>query len=64
MYPGGVGFSNKLYKIYKDIAVAALGLVSTCDCVQGCPSCVGPAMQIGEQGKSVAIKLLEYMRDS
>ena len=60
-YPGGVGFSKKLFHIYQDVARASIGLVSDCGCENGCPSCVGPVLEVGEHGKSTALILLDYM---
>ncbi|MBN2411875.1 DEAD/DEAH box helicase [candidate division KSB1 bacterium] len=60
-YPGGVGFSKKLFHIYQDVARASIGLVSDCGCENGCPSCVGPVLEVGEYGKSTALLLLDYM---
>ena len=41
-YPGGVGFSNKLFEIHKEIFGTAKRMIENCDCESGCPSCVGP----------------------
>jgi len=60
-YPGGVGFSKKLFHIYQDVARASIGLISDCGCESGCPSCVGPVLEVGEHGKSTALLLLDYM---
>jgi DEAD/DEAH box helicase domain-containing protein len=38
---------------------AAHDLVAQCVCENGCPSCVGPALEVGEEGKAVALRLLE-----
>lgn len=50
-YPGGIGFSKKLYEIHTTLLQAADELISACPCVEGCPSCVGPALQVGPDGK-------------
>ncbi|MDZ7722404.1 MAG: DEAD/DEAH box helicase [candidate division KSB1 bacterium] len=60
-YPGGVGYSKKIYSIYPDIANAAKSHITQCGCESGCPSCVGPVLQVGEQGKTIAGILLEYI---
>ncbi|MDD3626708.1 MAG: DEAD/DEAH box helicase [bacterium] len=41
-YPGGVGFAEKIFKILPEILTAALELVKSCGCNNGCPSCLGP----------------------
>ncbi len=60
-YPGGVGFSKKLFHIYRDVAQAGLTLVQNCSCKAGCPSCVGPALEVGDHGKGTAVKMLTMM---
>ena len=57
IYPGGVGFSNKLYTHHSRLLDAAISLLKQCACKEGCPSCVGPALEIGQHGKNGALKL-------
>ncbi len=57
-YPGGVGLSERLYHLHGDLLARCLELVESCPCEDGCPSCVGPAGEVGEGGKSVARLLL------
>ncbi|AZR73360.1 ATP-dependent helicase [Anoxybacter fermentans] len=58
-YPGGVGFSEKLYAVHKKLLETAYELVNNCECEQGCPSCVGPVNEVGEHGKINTLKLLK-----
>ncbi|HET9847599.1 MAG TPA: DEAD/DEAH box helicase [Candidatus Dormibacteraeota bacterium] len=58
-YPGGVGMSARLFESAGAVLKAALDLVAQCECESGCPSCVGPALEVGEGGKAVAMRLLE-----
>lgn len=57
-YPGGVGLSEKLYTLHRELLHAALELVECCPCANGCPGCVGPASEVGPRGKEVARALL------
>jgi DEAD/DEAH box helicase domain-containing protein len=41
--PGGVGLSTRIFDRTAELLDAALGLVEGCDCVVGCPACVGPS---------------------
>ncbi|MCH9031223.1 MAG: DEAD/DEAH box helicase [candidate division Zixibacteria bacterium] len=59
--PGGVGLSEKLFTIRDELFGACLYHARHCGCENGCPSCVGPPLEIGENGKPGAIKLLEMM---
>lgn len=60
-YPGGVGHSSRLYHIYPEVARAAIELVRACGCENGCPSCAGPALEIGPRGKEHAPAVLQAM---
>ncbi len=56
-YPGGVGFSDKLFTHHARLLEAVVALLSGCPCREGCPSCVGPALETGLHGKSGALRL-------
>lgn len=56
-YPGGVGFSEKLYTHHRRLIEAAVSLLTRCACKEGCPSCVGPALETGAHGKNGALAL-------
>ena len=57
-YPGGVGFSEPLYRMNDSLLAHTLRLVVNCPCLAGCPSCVGPAGEVGQKGKEVALAIL------
>jgi DEAD/DEAH box helicase domain-containing protein len=57
-YPGGIGFSQKLFEMHTMLLEAAGELVKACPCEDGCPSCVGPAMEVGPGGKARTIDLV------
>ncbi len=59
--PGGVGLSEKLFNEHEPLWAACLEHLRSCACEDGCPSCVGPSMEVGSEGKSGAIRLLEFM---
>ena len=59
-YPGGVGFSEKLFEIHTQLVQASYDLIKNCPCESGCPSCVGPVMEIGTTGKQSALRILEF----
>jgi DEAD/DEAH box helicase domain-containing protein len=50
-YPGGVGFSEQLFKAHGRLIWRALSIIKKCPCPSGCPSCVGPVEEVGEEGK-------------
>jgi len=56
--PGGIGFSEPLYRICDTLLNRTLELISACPCENGCPSCVGPAADRSERTKEVALEIL------
>jgi DEAD/DEAH box helicase domain-containing protein len=58
-HAGGVGFSKRLFAMHDELKVAAKELITKCGCLAGCPSCVGPNLEVGEHGKSGVLRLLE-----
>jgi DEAD/DEAH box helicase domain-containing protein len=63
-YPGGVGFSEKLYAHHDQLLAAAISLVNSCTCREGCPSCVGPTLEVGKRGKLGALKLARFAAEA
>ncbi len=60
-YPGGIGQSGPLYRMAVRLLVQTAELLAGCPCEEGCPSCVGPAGEIGERGKEAAARILQEM---
>ncbi len=50
-YPGGIGFSEPLYRVHDLLLRRTRELIDGCPCEQGCPSCVGPAGEKSERTK-------------
>jgi DEAD/DEAH box helicase domain-containing protein len=60
-YPGGVGQSAPLFRLAPRLLKHTEELLEACRCEAGCPSCVGPAGEVGERGKEVALRMLKEM---
>lgn len=60
-HPGGIGFSQKLFEIHDTLIKASKEVVSTCQCKDGCPSCVGPGGENGIGGKNETLALLNLL---
>ena len=60
-YPGGIGIAQKIYEINGDLFQSAAEAIAKCVCRTGCPSCVGPPLEVGDRGKESAQKLLAYL---
>jgi DEAD/DEAH box helicase domain-containing protein len=59
--PGGVGLTERLFDLTGELLRASHEAVASCPCTDGCPACVGPAIEVGPRGKAVAAELLAAM---
>ncbi len=59
--PAGIGFSERLFDLHDELMGRAYELVVACECVDGCPSCVGPAGEDGLGGKRETLAILETL---
>ncbi|MCX6538934.1 MAG: DEAD/DEAH box helicase [Acidobacteria bacterium] len=57
-YPGGIGFSEPLFRMHDDLVARTRELIAGCSCESGCPSCVGPLGDVGVKAKDVALAIL------
>jgi DEAD/DEAH box helicase domain-containing protein len=57
-YPGGIGFSEPLFGMHRELVDRTRELIDGCPCHSGCPSCVGPEGATGPRAKAVASHLL------
>jgi len=60
-YPGGIGFSEPLFRLSQTLLDNTRKLIANCPCEAGCPSCVGPVGEVGEKGKEVALTILRVI---
>jgi len=60
-YPGGVGFSEKLFSLHTDLFTTSKNMILQCGCESGCPSCVGPLNEFSGKGnpKEITLKLID-----
>jgi DEAD/DEAH box helicase domain-containing protein len=58
-YPGGIGFSEPLYRAHELLMAQTRELIVGCGCQSGCPSCVGPAGDLAPRAKEAALAILE-----
>jgi len=60
-YPGGIGFSEPLFRAHELLMQKTRELISACTCEQGCPSCVGPAGDLAPRAKEAALVILDRL---
>ena len=60
-YPGGIGFSEPLFRAHELLAEKTRELIQACPCEAGCPSCVGPAGDLAPKAKEAALAILERL---
>lgn len=61
LVPAGIGFSQKLFEIHDELIQRAYELVTQCECIDGCPSCVGPGGENGVGGKNETLEILKQL---
>jgi DEAD/DEAH box helicase domain-containing protein len=57
-YPGGIGFSELLFTEHRRLLSLAQQLIGRCSCTHGCPTCVGPTLEVGMSAKEVALAII------
>jgi DEAD/DEAH box helicase domain-containing protein len=60
-YPGGIGFSEPLFRMHRELLSQTRALIAACDCEHGCPTCVGPVGNTGPLAKVVALRILDHI---
>ncbi|MDE3113287.1 MAG: DEAD/DEAH box helicase [Chloroflexota bacterium] len=58
MTPGGIGFSERLFRSAAPLFERAREHLAACSCGGGCPSCVGPAYALGADVRGAVAHLL------
>jgi DEAD/DEAH box helicase domain-containing protein len=60
-YPGGIGFSEPLFRAHELLVEKTRELIQACPCEAGCPSCVGPAGDLAPKAKEAALAILDRL---
>ena len=60
-YPGGIGFSEPLFRAHELLVQKTRELIAGCGCEQGCPSCVGPVGDLAARAKEAALAILDRL---
>ena len=57
--PGGIGLSDRVFEMHRELFAHARELLTACPCADGCPSCVGATA--GPGAKGTLLKLLDQL---
>jgi DEAD/DEAH box helicase domain-containing protein len=60
-YPGGIGFSEPLFRLHHELLDGTRRLIAECACENGCPGCVGPVGNTGPLAKAAALRILDLL---
>jgi DEAD/DEAH box helicase domain-containing protein len=60
-YPGGIGFSEPLFRMDHELLAGTRRLIAECECENGCPGCVGPVGDTGPLAKTAALRILDLL---
>jgi DEAD/DEAH box helicase domain-containing protein len=60
-YPGGIGFSEPLFRMHRELLTGTRRLIAECECKNGCPGCVGPVGDTGPLAKVAALRVLDLL---
>jgi DEAD/DEAH box helicase domain-containing protein len=59
--PGGLGLSENLYELHRDLLMQGYETIAHCECEDGCPSCVGPVGEEGSGGKEETLAIFKAL---
>ncbi len=60
-YPGGIGFSEPLYRHWEDLLRQTRQLIAACPCPFGCPSCIGPVGEGQPQARQAVLAIVDRL---
>ncbi len=63
-YPGGIGFSEPLFRMHEELLDETRRLIAECECENGCPGCVGPVGNTGPLAKAAALRILDLLTET
>ncbi len=57
----GLGLAERLYELAPVLLRGAQELIQGCECLDGCPACVGPVGPGGGEVKELTLRLIETL---
>jgi DEAD/DEAH box helicase domain-containing protein len=62
--PGGMGLASQVHDLFPELLEQAAQLLETCQCEDGCPSCVGPPTEMGSRARAVALLIARKLQET
>ena len=60
--PGGMGLASQLFDLFPRLLEHAGQMLENCPCEEGCPSCVGPPLEVGGRARSAALLIAQALQ--
>ena len=60
--PGGMGLASQLYDLFPNLLEQACQMLENCPCEEGCPSCVGPPLEVGSRARACALAIARSLQ--
>lgn len=57
-YPGGIGLARRVYELDQQILSTAREMLTQCSCPTGCPSCIGPTVELNSITAKLSTRVL------
>ena len=61
--PGGMGLASQLYDLFPQVLEQACQMLENCACEEGCPSCVGPPLEVGSRARACALAIARSLQN-
>ncbi|MBS2034317.1 DEAD/DEAH box helicase [bacterium] len=61
--PGGMGLASQLYDLFPEVLEQACQMLENCACEDGCPSCVGPPLEVGSRARACALAIARSLQN-
>jgi DEAD/DEAH box helicase domain-containing protein len=61
---GGIGLASRLFEDREDLLRRARQLIESCECVEGCPGCIGPDASGDDEPEAARKRLVLNLLDA
>ena len=57
-----MGLASQLYDLFPNLLEQACQMLENCPCEEGCPSCVGPPLEVGSRARACALAIARSLQ--